>query len=81
METEGRRMRTSGFKMAIEEIVKLIEAKGPLTTSEIKPLLDDIPRLKNTRISHNRIGQRLRKRPFIVIERRKNGTKVYALEE
>ena len=74
-------MRTSGFKMAVEEIIRLIEEKGPMSTMEIKPLLDCIPRLKNTRITQNRIGQHLRRKPFIVFGKQANGTKIYTLEE
>ena len=67
--------------MAKEEIIKLIKKEGPMATSEIKTKIENIPRLKNTRITSNRIGQHLRRMPFIVHSEQSNGTKVYAVME
>lgn len=74
-------MGTNGFSMAKEEIIKLIKKEGPLPTHVIKIRIENIPRLKNTRITSNRIGQHLRRMPFVVHGEQSNGTKIYALME
>ena len=74
-------MGTHGFNMAKEEIIKLIKKEGPMPTEEIKTKIENIPRLKNTRITSNRIGQHLRRKPFVVFGEQSNGTKIYALVE
>ncbi len=74
-------MGTNGFSMAKEEIIKLIKKEGPMPTEEIKNKIENIPRLKNTRITSNRIGQHLRRMPFIVHGEQSNGTKIYAVME
>lgn len=74
-------MGTKGFSMAKQEIIKLIKKEGPMPTEEIKLKIENIPRLRNTRITSNRIGQHLRRMPFIVYGEQSNGTKIYALIE
>tara|TARA_S200002703_G_C3747614_1_gene229997 strand:- start:285 stop:512 length:228 start_codon:yes stop_codon:yes gene_type:complete len=74
-------MGTKGFSMAKQEIIKLIKKEGPMPTEEIKVKIENIPRLRNTRITSNRIGQHLRRMPFIVYGEQPNGTKIYAVIE
>lgn len=72
---------THGFNMATEEIIKLIKKEGPLPAEAIKIKIENIPRLKNTRITSNRIGQYLRRMPFFVVDKQSNGTKIYGIIE
>lgn len=81
MEIEGRRMRTRAFNMAKEEIIRILKEQGPKSTNELKGILENLPRLKNTRITSNRIAQYMRRKPFVVIDSNTNQTHIYGLEE
>lgn len=72
---------TRGFNMAVQEIVKILKNEGPKSTSELKYMLESIPQLKNTCITSNRIAQYMRRKPFVVVDRNANRTKIYAVEE
>ncbi len=74
-------MRTRGFNKATEEIMKILKREGPKSTSELKHLLESTPHLKNTCITSNRIAQYMRRKPFVVVDRNANKTKIYAIEE
>jgi|TARA_R100000149_G_C5865687_1_gene130526 hypothetical protein len=74
-------MRTRGFNKATEEIMKILKREGPKSTSELKHLLELTPHLKNTCITSNRIAQYMRRKPFVVVDRNANRTKIYAVEE
>jgi len=72
---------TRGFTMAMNEIIKILKEDGPKSTNELKYILEKKSHLKNTCITSNRIAQYMRRKPFVVVDRNPNRTKVYAVEE
>ena len=67
--------------MAMNEIIKILKEEGPKSTNELKYILEKTPHLKNTCITSNRIAQYMRRKPFVVVDKNPNRTKIYAVEE
>ena len=81
---EERNFPVGNLKLlaSVRSVNKKLPFKGKeCAVEELKGILENLPRLKNTRITSNRIAQFMRRKPFVVIDSNTNQTHIYGLEE